>query len=171
MSAVAITDRTRKLLWARAGGRCAKCRRPLIEDATELDDDAIIGEECHIVSPAPSGPRRGSERPGGYDHVDNLLLLCRNCHREVDAQPRTFSLEALRRMRDEHIEWVASRLIDHPGDFRWALTPLSDRVALDLIPSGEQLARFVDRAHDFAWDTTPRSATTTRTSSLGRWTH
>src|SRR5205085_1467643 len=48
--AVAISDKTRKLLWGRSGNRCAICRRTLSVDGTVVDAEAVVGEECHIVS-------------------------------------------------------------------------------------------------------------------------
>lgn len=63
---------------------------PLIEPATDYDREAIVGQECHVVSPAASGPRRAAAPPGGYDCLDNLLLLCGVCHRIVDTQPASF---------------------------------------------------------------------------------
>jgi len=45
---MAITDKTRKILWGRAGNRCAMCRRVLVVDRTPSDDDAVVGDECHI---------------------------------------------------------------------------------------------------------------------------
>jgi len=67
---VAISERTRKLLWGQAASRCAVCRCELVMAATAVDREAIIGEECHIASAAPAGPRsadKGDEtaRRGG----------------------------------------------------------------------------------------------------------
>jgi hypothetical protein len=47
------------MLWGRAAGRCSfpGCRIRLVEDATETDDPALVGENCHIVAEADGGPR------------------------------------------------------------------------------------------------------------------
>ncbi len=52
---MAITDRTRKILWARSGNCCAVCRKDLIIDASDDDDESVVGEECHIheIPPPP----------------------------------------------------------------------------------------------------------------------
>lgn len=50
-----ITDKVRKDLWAKSGNRCAICKK---EFFTSIDtDDFNIGDECHIVSSKPNGPR------------------------------------------------------------------------------------------------------------------
>jgi hypothetical protein len=54
---VAISDRTRKILWARAGGRCSICRTIVVTEETEADAPSVFGEEAHIISAAPNGPR------------------------------------------------------------------------------------------------------------------
>ncbi|HWP60610.1 MAG TPA: hypothetical protein VNL14_22135 [Candidatus Acidoferrales bacterium] len=54
---MAITDKTRKILWGRSGNRCAMCRRELVVEATPTDDESVVGDECHIVSGKGQGPR------------------------------------------------------------------------------------------------------------------
>jgi hypothetical protein len=53
------TDRTLKLLWGRAAGRCSipECRVELIVEATEYDSIAIIGEIAHGAAASDAGPR------------------------------------------------------------------------------------------------------------------
>ena len=79
---MAISDKDRKRLWAKSGNRCAICRHELIM-TNETQSDFNIGEECHIVSSAPNGPRHESGLKN-YDSYDNLILLCRNHHKIID---------------------------------------------------------------------------------------
>lgn len=148
---VAISAHALKILWAHAAGRCAKCRRHLVQAATDHDDEAIVGEECHIISAASGGPRHGPVPAGGYDDIENLVLLCRVCHHLVDAQPATHSVEALRELKASHERWVADRLRDG-GLPRLTLTPMPNRVELDLVASGRQLLMLVDGTHDTRFD-------------------
>jgi len=46
---MSIKDRTRKILWGRSGNRCAYCRRVLVEDGTDLSDESVVGDECHMI--------------------------------------------------------------------------------------------------------------------------
>ncbi|WP_318337279.1 hypothetical protein [Defluviimonas sp. D31] len=44
------------------------------------------------------------------------MLLCKNCHAEVDQQPKRFPVEVLLRMQEEHYNWVDDCLGDVVGD-------------------------------------------------------
>lgn len=112
---MAISDRTRKLLWGKSGNRCARCFRILSVDETEFDDPSIVGEECHIVS-GRRGPRADAQFPADeIDDYPNLILLCRIDHKTVDDQERTFDADALRTMKDRHELKVARALALAPS--------------------------------------------------------
>src|ERR1035437_71496 len=111
---MAIADKTRKLLWGKSGNRCAQCYRLLSVEATELDDPAVVGDECHIVSGKPDGPRHDpSFPPEDIDGYPNLILLCRVDHKTVDDQWRTFDVVPLTRLKDDHERKIA-RATAHP---------------------------------------------------------
>lgn len=108
---MAISARDRKLLWGRSGNRCAMCQRELIMAGTPAADDSIIGDECHIVSGAPSGPRHDPTFPhGGQDDYSNLLLLCKVHHKLIDDQEEKFPASSLVELKARHEEWVSNRL-------------------------------------------------------------
>ena len=54
---------------------------------TPVDDELIVGDECHIVSAVSTGPRHDPEFPREKlnDHA-NLLLLCKVHHKLIDDQ-------------------------------------------------------------------------------------
>lgn len=106
-----ITDKTRKLLWGRSGSHCAFCRSELIMDATPQDNESVVGEECHIISGKPNGPRYNPEFP--IDEIDsypNLILLCRIHHKIIDDQPETFTTDILRQLKANHERYVKETL-------------------------------------------------------------
>lgn len=106
-----LTDRERKILWARSGNQCAICGGPLVEAETALDDESVIGQECHIVSGAKTGPRSNAKFPRkSLDSPDNLILLCANHHKMVDDQREFYSPEKLRQIKKEHEQRVEARL-------------------------------------------------------------
>jgi hypothetical protein len=112
---MAVADRTRKLLWGRSANRCAICKRELAVDATSRDQEALIGEECHIASPTRGGPRHDPSLPASeIDAYHNLILLCRVDHRVVDEQPRTYNADALRGIKAAHERWVSNSLCGIP---------------------------------------------------------
>jgi hypothetical protein len=107
---VAISVRTRKLLWGRAGDCCAfpQCRQRLTVDqldaATGEEFPTVVGEEAHVRSSRPDGPRHDPDfDPGLLDDYQNLILLCPVHHSMVDAEGgRGYDVKTLLAMRREH---------------------------------------------------------------------
>lgn len=64
-----ITDQTRKVLWSRAHDICAfpSCLQQLTVDVATADGATssvvVVGEQAHIRSPRPDGPRHDPEYP------------------------------------------------------------------------------------------------------------
>lgn len=105
-----IAYKTIKELWGKAACRCSICNKKLI-----LDDlsHACIGEQCHIISKKPNGPRH-KEGISNYDEYDNLILLCRNHHKEIDDNPIKYSIEKLKQIKDNHEKRV-NKLLKKEG--------------------------------------------------------
>ena len=143
-----ISDRNRKILWAKAGNRCSKCRCELVWSDGQGKEHAIIGEECHIISPRPAGPRGTptSDPEGDLDAYENLVLLCPLDHSLVDQLVDEFSVNNLRAMRSAHESWVTASLA------RGAVTPVVfQRWSLPLlaeVPDATALLSIVACAHE-----------------------
>src|SRR6266496_4703054 len=105
-----ITVRDRKLLWARAGGTCALCKSHLTADAKSGDRDVVLGEEAHIVSEEPNGPRFRPMPRKEVDSYANLLLLCPSDHKIVDEQVTFYTEQRLHTLKREHEQWVKDRV-------------------------------------------------------------
>lgn len=105
--------KTSKILWGFSGYQCAHpdCTVKLIERATESSPDAIIGEECHIHSRSPDGPRGdGGLSLEELNAPSNLILLCPTHHRLVDGHPKTYTVEVLRKWKQNHEAKIAERV-------------------------------------------------------------
>lgn len=101
------------MLWGRSANRCAypNCRRILIEDKTETDDASIVGDEAHIVSRKKDGPRGASTLTAEErDKFENLILLCKIHHKIIDDQTLNYTVDNLKQMKAEHIQWVEKNL-------------------------------------------------------------
>jgi len=105
-----ISDKTRKTLWARSGNRCAICRVELVSQRNKYDKDLNLGDECHIISKSPAGPRHIPDYQYDYDDYDNLILLCKNHHRQIDELWETFTSEILRMTKLNHEKWIKDTL-------------------------------------------------------------
>jgi hypothetical protein len=142
---VAISDKTRKLLWGRSGGFCALCKRPVTEAPAGDDPAVVLGEECHIVSDRPDGPRY---RPMPLEHVHgygNLILLCPTDHARVDKQLGEFTEQRLLTLKQEHEAWVAQ--LPGPPEITIRFRSNDKPVVLHVIETGQQLMSFVGGAH------------------------
>ena len=170
MATRSYTDRTLKLLWGRAGGRCAlpDCRIELLADATEYDPIVVIGELAHMAAAQDRGPRADALlSTATRNNYDNLILLCQNCHARIDGQPSTFTVERLKQLKADHELWVRTSLPergrsligwtalslrgDHPPDLSTVTGALSpDFIAGDLqtlqVPGDTDDWRAVDTA-------------------------
>jgi len=110
---LSISLKTRKMLWGRSANRCnhPDCRRELVMDATETDDESIIGEECHIIAQEENGPRGNSNfTKDERDKYSNLILMCHIHHKIIDDQPNTYSVKVLTDIKRKHEEWVRDSL-------------------------------------------------------------
>ena len=107
---MAITTKTRKILWGRSGNRCAICKTELVLEKDPFNRNLNIGEECHIISRQENGPRHQLIQDFDYDEGDNLLLLCCNHHTMIDEQVEKHPIDDLKRIKTEHEEWVKTNL-------------------------------------------------------------
>lgn len=107
---MAVSEKTRKIVWAEAGGRCAICRGEVVTPGTDCDDPSVFGEEAHIVARSKGGPRAGDlDEVFRHSHA-NLLLLCSRHHKQIDDQPAHFTVERLREIKERHAAWVRRSL-------------------------------------------------------------
>lgn len=105
-----ISNRTSKTIWGQFAGRCAICREPLVYQ-TEAKNTSLIGEVAHIVGEQPGSARSNSMlTQTDRNSSDNLLLVCRKHHKIIDDQPGEYSVERLREIRSDHIDWVNASL-------------------------------------------------------------
>ena len=104
-------DRTIKILYGTAVARCTKCKTNLL-----LRDVAgnvqQIGEIAHIYPfGEKNAPRYNEIVIDGFpenkkNDISNLILLCPNCHKEIDKLSESFPAKLLIQMKQKHEEWA-----------------------------------------------------------------
>lgn len=149
------TDKTRKILWGRSGNRCAICKHELVVDATAVDNESIIGEECHIISSRPNGPRYDPSYPQKkLDTYENLILLCRVHHKMIDDQYESYAVDILRQMKTNHDMWVSEKLTDtpKPKPIRFRRVKQNIPAFLTRLTTGKEVLNIVMHAYAFAMD-------------------
>ena len=102
---------TQCMLWGRAAGRCEfrGCNKPLWKSSITREQ-VNIAQKAHIYAFGTYGPRPD---PGQRDvhRLDNLLLVCHECHRKIDQHPdggrySVSVVEAMKREHEDRIERV-----------------------------------------------------------------
>ncbi|MDB4891850.1 MAG: hypothetical protein JWL61_3705 [Gemmatimonadetes bacterium] len=103
-----ISNAVQNLLWGRAAGRCQfdNCNRGLSRvPATQAN--ANLAEKAHIYAFSREGPRAGDAWPKALlNDVENLLLVCHDCHVAIDRDggPERYPAARLMEMKRRH-EW------------------------------------------------------------------
>lgn len=106
-----ISEKDRKILWARSGNRCAFCKCEVLVHGDAVNDSAVVGDECHIFSNKKTGPRyKSCDLSDSHDISSNLILLCRTHHKMVDDQSKKYSAEVLVQLKRSHENWVKQKL-------------------------------------------------------------
>lgn len=149
---MAVSERTRKILWVEAGGRCAICRRQVLTRGSEADDPSVFGEEAHIVGQGPRGPRAGALNADLIDRHENLLLLCSEHHKQVDDQVNEYTVERLCQIKRDHKEWISSLGSPEPAPVRLVPDPSFARPHnLKLITTGNVLWNMIQECKAFEY--------------------
>ena len=107
---MSISSKTRKLLWGSFAGHCAKCDAELIKQSFS-SNASLIGQEAHIIAQNKGGPRwcPGCSKKE-INSFENLILLCNNCHDEIDKNEKRYTIEKLRQIREDALCRTKSRL-------------------------------------------------------------
>ena len=99
-----IPIKTRFILYSQAAGQCSmyECNEKIVFPTSE--GKSQLGNLAHIEALNENGARfnpnlsfeeRNSE--------DNLIVLCPNCHKKVDDDPKKYTVEYLKKMKQDHI--------------------------------------------------------------------
>lgn len=103
-----IPQFTRLVLLVRAGGRCEfpGCNQYLLKHP-RTHSEANFSEVAHIVAFRKRGPRGTvGSRPSDINKTENLMLLCRMDHKEIDTHPARYPRETLERYKAQHEERI-----------------------------------------------------------------
>lgn len=147
-----ITDRDRKLLWGRAGIACALCKSQLTEDAKGDDGDVVVGEEAHIVSEVPNGPRFRPMPKKEVDSYANLLLLCPRDHKIVDEQLTYYTEQRLQTLKREHEQWAKDRVSETEPVIKIRDPEADKPLVVRRVSTGKELMNIVAHACATAHD-------------------
>lgn len=105
-----ISVNTKRKLWAGCAGYCQNpgCNKYLFKD---VDDESVsIANMAHIIGAGKNGPRSEHELADYIDKsgIDNLIMLCLDCHKIIDELEKKFGVEQLRLWKAEHSRKLAA---------------------------------------------------------------
>lgn len=110
---VEAKDTDKEFLGYLAGWRCqfSGCGKNLRQHSVSGSSNKS-SYFAHIVASSPEGPRGDPEQSHKLSkNIENYLVLCDECHRRIDrTDPRRFSVDVLRKMRESSIAEVARLL-------------------------------------------------------------
>ncbi|MDV8052954.1 HNH endonuclease [Pseudomonas aeruginosa] len=133
---MAITQKSVKILWSAAGGRCAfaGCWERLCYHEAEDAAPFTLGEMAHICGDKPGANRHdASQTDSQRDDYQNLILLCPTHHTLIDRKENetVYTVEILHAMKAEHEARVLERLDQDP-------MPTKQDIALAILPLLEE---------------------------------
>lgn len=125
---IAIPENERLKLWVRSGGRCAVCKKYLLEGDLTLrpiplgEAGHMVGQQYAAASPRGLNALSAEER----DLADNLILLCPDHHTEIDKRG---VLDLVT------IEWLGERKREHEARIRevTGYDPIRDTAILRMV--------------------------------------
>ena len=80
-------------------------------DASQTDDESLVGDVAHIIAESVDGPRGISSLTlTERDLYANLVLLCKIHHKLVDDQEATYPVEVLHQYKNDHESRVRAAL-------------------------------------------------------------
>lgn len=91
---------TIKRLFAYSRNKCAfpQCDLPIVEET-----GTVTGIVCHIKARNRGGPRHDAKQSDEERHAfDNLHLLCSRHSKVIDSEPRKFTVELLKELKEIH---------------------------------------------------------------------
>ena len=99
-----VSAGTKNILAMRSGNRCAL---PGCDQALAFDSDdgsaPTVGEAAHIAGRRPGSARHDPEMDDRErDAVANLVYVCRNCHRRIDQDVESYSVDRIHGIKADH---------------------------------------------------------------------
>lgn len=114
-----ISQKSIKILWSAAGGRCAfpECWERLCYHEAEQVAPYTLGEMAHICGDKPEANRHDpNQTDAERNDYRNLILLCPTHHTLIDRKENeaVYTVAALHAMKDAHESRVLERLDKAP---------------------------------------------------------
>ena len=100
-----FSEKTRRVVGARAGWQCSICKQQTVGPSDESNISvALIGVAAHIAAAAEGGRRYdASMSPEQRKHADNAIWLCANHATLIDRDEVTYTVSVLQEIKRNHL--------------------------------------------------------------------
>ena len=125
----------------------------MVKEESAFDPAAIIGDECHIISKKSNGPRSSQNNNSNFDIYDNLILLCKIHHKQIDDQPIHFTIDYLKTIKEEHEKWIRDTLNEgYNKNINGFHSKFNGISLLPIIKTGKELINIFQNTDAFEFD-------------------
>ena len=133
---------TRLKLFGKSAGRCefSGCNKPVwLNDLTLTERN--FGQVAHIISSSEDGPRGSSESLNLQIEFSNLMLVCQQCHKEIDDNPEKYPAKLLQEWKRKHEDRIEIQT-QYPEDIHrstvlWCTVNIGNRI----VPINQEACR------------------------------
>lgn len=107
---MAVSTKNQKIVCAESAGMCAICKKKLIETIAG-DTKELLGEIAHIEG-ENTGSKRYNLNQSDKDRNSpgNLILLCPNDHTLIDRDDVTYTVEAIKGVKESHLNFISNSI-------------------------------------------------------------
>ena len=101
-----IPSATRDALWGKAAGCCQICSKPLFEGGA-YRTSGNYSNIAHIHAYSGDGPRFNENlSEDDRNSIENLMLLCPQCHKTIDDDEVTYTADVLRSIKSKPQDYI-----------------------------------------------------------------
>lgn len=103
-----LTINKKIILMGLCGGRCEfrGCEKSLVEDML-TGKKSNLSNYAHIIASSENGPRGDAVLSKRLcNDENNIMVLCRDHHKEIDDFPEIYTVEVLKSMKKEHEDYI-----------------------------------------------------------------
>lgn len=129
-----ISKKNERLLHTKSGNRCAMCKILLVDP--ENPSSACIGENAHIYGEKSDAARYDATKDETFVNSEqNLIFLCCNCHKKIDADVASYPVDDLFALKAKHEQWVVEMLKQESVSYSFAELEVLAKYLMSSAPS------------------------------------
>jgi hypothetical protein len=103
-----IPEQKKLILMGLCGGKCEfrGCNKSVLQDML-TEDKSNFSNYAHIIAASENGPRGDKYSSNRLsDDENNIMVLCRDHHKDIDDFPEKYTVDLLKDMKKEHEDYI-----------------------------------------------------------------